>query len=161
LGAAHQSRIVSGLQAGDDIVPWNPIHVAGPDKGTNACPVCTYEARPAVVIFTRDGADLPALGRRLQNLVLQQKKRDLKGFLVVLNSSSEHITQMALDSELTRIDVCYPDPKTASQDLAAYKINPAALDTIMVYRNYKVTANFVNLSPDKFDLVESAVAGLP
>jgi hypothetical protein len=31
----------------------------------------------------------------------------------------------------------------------------------MVYRNYKVTANFVNLSPDKFDLVESAVAGLP
>jgi hypothetical protein len=29
----------TGLKVGDIVPAYNPIHVAGPDKGTNTCPV--------------------------------------------------------------------------------------------------------------------------
>ncbi len=29
----------TGLKVGDPVPAYNPIHVAGPDKGTNTCPV--------------------------------------------------------------------------------------------------------------------------
>lgn len=29
----------TGLKVGDVVPAYNPIHVAGPDKGTNTCPV--------------------------------------------------------------------------------------------------------------------------
>ncbi len=29
----------TGLKVGDGVPAYNPIHVAGPDKGTNTCPV--------------------------------------------------------------------------------------------------------------------------
>lgn len=29
----------TGLKVGDAVPAYNPIHVAGPDKGTNTCPV--------------------------------------------------------------------------------------------------------------------------
>ncbi len=28
----------SGLNVGDAVTPFHPTHIAGPDKGTNACP---------------------------------------------------------------------------------------------------------------------------
>jgi hypothetical protein len=158
--APIQPAIQSGLQKGDDIVPWNPIHVAGPNAGTNACPVCTYEARPAVIIFTHDDKNLPGLATRLQSLVNQQQKRDLKGFVIVLNSTPDRVKQLGADLKISQIGFCYPDPNTEKQDLKDYKINPAAQNTIMIYKNYKVAANFVDLDPADFDQVETAVANL-
>ncbi len=29
----------TGLKVGDEVPAYNPIHVAGPDKGTDTCPV--------------------------------------------------------------------------------------------------------------------------
>jgi hypothetical protein len=156
-----QPTLKSGLQKGDDIVPWNPIHVAGPNQGTNACPVCTYEARPAVVIFTKEGSNLPTLAARLEKLVSQQQKRELKGFVIVLDSTPEHLKQMANDLKIAQIGICYPDPETRQDDLKAYKINPGANNTVMIYKDYKVAANFVNLDPIDFDQVAAAVAQLP
>ena len=151
----------SGLQPGDDIVPWNPIHVAGPNRGTNACPVCTYEARPAVVIFSKGGPNLPALMDRLERLVDQEQQRDLKGFIVALDTPPDPLRQMADDHKVSKIGVCYPDPDWRAEQLKAYKINPAADNTVMVYKNYKVTANFVDLSAADFGKLEAAVASLP
>jgi len=148
------------LQKGDDIESWNPIHVAGPNKGTNACPVCTYLALPAVVIFTKDGPNVPALATKLQNLVIDNSAIKLKGFLVVLDSPPDHLKQMANDLNITQIGVCYPDPVTRDHDLQLYKINPSATSTIMVYKDYKVKANFVDLDAADFDKVAVAVNSL-
>jgi protocatechuate 3,4-dioxygenase, beta subunit len=155
-----QPAVISGLQKGDDIESWNPIHVAGPNKGTNACPVCTYMTLPAVVIFTKDGPNLPALAVRLQDLVNRKKDTQLKGFVVVLDSTPDRLRQMAGDAGITQIGICYPDPVERDHDLQIYKINPQADNTVMVYKNYKVTANFVNLDPADFDRVVAAVNGL-
>jgi hypothetical protein len=81
----------SGLQRGEEVVPWNPIHVAGPNQGTNACPVCTYEGRPVVLIFTKDGPNAADLAGHLEKLVDDQQKRDLKGFVVVLDSTAQRL----------------------------------------------------------------------
>jgi len=152
--------LVSGLQKGDDIESWNPIHVAGPNKGTNACPVCTYLTLPAVVIFTKDGPNVPALATQLQNLVENENAMKLKGFLVVLDSTPDHLKQMSDDLNITQIGVCYPDPATRDHDLQLYKINPAAINTIMVYKDYKVKANFVDLDAADFDKVAAVVNSL-
>jgi protocatechuate 3,4-dioxygenase beta subunit len=160
-GVGADPAMKSGLQVGDDIVPWNPIHVAGPDRGTNACPVCTYEARPAVIVFAKDGPELPLLAARLEQLVAGEKKRDLKGFLVALGGTPDHLKQMADELTIRQIGVCYPDPEFRDSQLKAYKINPAAVDTVMVYKNYKVTNNFVDLNAEDFGPVQDAVSRLP
>jgi hypothetical protein len=148
---ATPPAIQSGLQVGDDIIPWNPIHVAGPNAGTNACPVCTYEARPAIVIFAKRSPDLAALAVRLQDLVNHRRDIDLKGFLIVLDSTPTKLTEFAMQNNLLQIGVCYPDPAEREKDLAEYRINPNAANTVIVYRNYKVIGNFVNLSATDFD----------
>lgn len=150
---ASPPTLRSGLQVGDDIIPWNPIHVAGPNAGTNACPVCTYEARPAIVIFAKRSADLSALAIRLQDLVNHRRDIDLKGFLIVLDSTPTKLTEFAMQNNLLQIGVCYPDPAEREKDLTEYKINPASDNTAIVYRNYKVTGNFVNLQSGDFDKV--------
>jgi protocatechuate 3,4-dioxygenase beta subunit len=155
-----QSSVTSGLQRGEDIHSWNPIHVAGPNKGTNACPVCTYEALPAVVIFTRQGPNAAALSTRLQNLVVQQRQMKLKGFVIVLDSTPDELKQLAGNLNITQIGLCYPDPQTRDRDLQLYKINPAATNTVMIYKNYKITANFVNLDASDFAQVEVAISTL-
>ncbi len=157
-GLASPPVVQSGLQKGEDIIPWNPIHVAGPNAGTNACPVCTYEARPAVVIFTRDGKNAWQLAGRLENLVVEQRPMDLKGFVVVVDSASpEQLKQRAASEHLSHIGICYPDPQTADHDLKEYRINPAALNTVMFYRQYKVAGNWANLDAGDFEQVRSAV----
>jgi len=154
------SAITSGLQPGDDIVPWNPIHVSGPDAGTNACPVCTYGERPAIVIFAQNGPDAGQLAEKLDALVVQQKARQLKGFLIVLGTDPASLKQMASAINAPHIGICYPDPATLAQDLKSYKISPAAKNTVIIYKNYKVSSNFVDLPADRFDEVSEAVSKL-
>jgi len=57
---------------------------------------------------------------------------------------------MAGDLKITQIGICYIDPQTRDHDIELYKINPAAANTVMIYKNFKVTANFVNLDPADF-----------
>lgn len=35
----EQAAPDTGLKVGDAVPAYNPVHVAGPDKGTNTCPV--------------------------------------------------------------------------------------------------------------------------
>jgi hypothetical protein len=64
---------------------------------------------------------------------------------------------MAASARVTKIGLCYPDPRTKDKDLELYKIHPQAQNTILLYRDYKVTANFVNLDARQFKAVEAAV----
>lgn len=157
LVTAAPAELKSGLQKGEEVAAWNPIHVAGPDKGTRACPVCTYLEKPAVVVFTRDGGNAAALAEQLEKLVAANERKNLKGFVVVLDAMPEQLAKMAADKRLTKIGVCYLDPRTRDKDLQLYKIHPQAINTIIVYRDYKVTANFVNLDARRFSAVAAAV----
>lgn len=150
----------SGLQKGDAVEPWNPVHVAGPDQGTCNCPVCTYLGRPAVVVFAKDGPDVTDLVTRLERLVVEHQRNELKGFLAVHDAGGERLKRIAADAKVSRSSLCGMSAKTRDKDLRAYRIDPRAASTIMIYRDYKVVATFVNLSPKDFGQVEAAVKKL-
>jgi protocatechuate 3,4-dioxygenase beta subunit len=159
-GQTARSKVSSGLELGDTVEPWRPIHVAGPDRGTTACPVCTYLDKPAVVVFTKDGENAIEFARRVEALVTAHRDKVLKGFVVVLDSTPERLAKMARRASVSRSALCYPDPSSREADLRAYKINPAATSTILVYKNYAVAARFVDLSAKDFGKVEAAAAKL-
>ena len=55
--------------------------------------------------------------------------------------------------------LCYPDPEHEQVDLREkLKINPRVENTVLVYRRFRVTANFVNVDARDFGGVEAAVA---
>ena len=155
-----RSGVSSGLELGETVEPWRPIHVAGPDRGTTACPVCTYLDKPAVVVFTKDGENAVELARRVEALVTAHRDKGLKGFVVVLDSTPARLAGTARRAGVSRSALCYPDPATKAEDLKAYKINPAATSTILVYKDYTVAARFVDLSAPDFARVEAATAKL-
>jgi len=90
MGAAVASagEVKSGLQPGEEAAAWNPIHVAGPDRGTTKCPICTYLERPMVVIFTKDSTNAAALAARLERLVANHARHELKGFTLVIDGTA-------------------------------------------------------------------------
>jgi hypothetical protein len=68
---------------------------------------------------------------------------------------------MAAEEKIAKAGICYPDPETRDDDLKAYKINSAATNTVLIYKNYKVEANFVNVIANDFDQIAAAVGKLP
>jgi protocatechuate 3,4-dioxygenase beta subunit len=149
--------VPSGLPVGEYVLAWNPIHVAGPDKGTNTCPICTYLERPMVQVFVKDGPQVGALAERVERLVATYEKKEFKGFVIVTDGVPEKLARLGAERKITKSALCYPDPSTKKADLNKYHINPAAQNTIIVYREYKVTAVFVNLNETDFAKVEEAV----
>ncbi len=156
--AASAKPPLSGLAAGESVEPWTPVHVAGPDKGTRTCPVCTYLSRPAIVVFARQGKNTNKLLVEVENLLAKHGKHQLKGFVTVLDSSPEELEQLATSEGVVLTSLCYPDAKTGEKDLAAYKVNPKVENTVIVYKDYEVIATFVDLKGDDAGQLKAAVA---
>jgi hypothetical protein len=151
---------LSGLAEGESVEPWTPVHVAGPDKGTRTCPVCTYLSRPAIVVFARQGANTNKLLAEVENLLAKHGKDKLKGFVTVLDASPEELEQLATSEGIVLTSLCYPDPTTGEKDLAAYKINPKVENTVILYKDYEVVATFVDLNADDAAQLKEGVTKL-
>lgn len=150
----------SGLAVGQSVEPWTPLHVAGPDKGTRTCPVCTYLSRPAIVVFAKQGPNTRQLLVEVENLLARHEKAELKGFVTLLDSTSAELEQLAADEQIVLTSLCLPDAETGEKDLAAYRVNSKVDNTIIVYRDYKVVATFVDLEAKKFGQVREVVEKL-
>jgi protocatechuate 3,4-dioxygenase beta subunit len=149
----------SGLQVGAAVPSFEPVHVAGPDRGTQACPICTYGARPMILVVTRGAAKAAPLATRVEQLVSRGK--ELKGFVVVTGVAPATLRRLAREQGIVRSALCYPQPGQEVKDLhRKLQINPQAESTIIVFRNFRVTANFVNVDPARFDAVSAAVANM-
>lgn len=159
-GPALAGSPASGLQRGEAVEPWNPVHVAGPDRGTTNCPVCTYLERPGVVVFAKDGPEVSSLAARLERLVAGHQEKELKGFLAVLDAGHERLKRIAAEAKVARSGLCGLNPKTRDKELRAYKVNPNAGITIIIYKDYTVVATFVNLPAKDFGKVEEVVNSL-
>jgi protocatechuate 3,4-dioxygenase beta subunit len=152
------ARLSSGLQVGEAVPSWEPIHIAGPDKGTRACPVCTYGARPMILVVTKDGPNTARLAAGVERLVASAEAGELKGFVVVTGSTAARLRALARAQAITRSALCYPDPEHEQVDLRQkLKINPRVENTVLVYRKFRVTANFVNVDARDLAAVKAAV----
>ncbi len=148
----------SGLRIGDLVEPWTPVHVAGPDKGKKACPICTYPEHPAVVIFANDGEATTKLLSEMEGFLAEPEQKELKIFFVIIDADEPRLNEIASAASISRTALCHLTPMSAKKVLADYKVDPSKANTVMVYRNFKVNANFNNLDATDLAKFKNAVA---
>jgi protocatechuate 3,4-dioxygenase beta subunit len=159
-GTVMAAPPISGLPPKESVEPWNPLHVAGPDKGTNTCPVCTYLEKPVVVVFAKDTPNTVALTAKFEALAADKRKSGLRVVVAYLDATPERLAKLAGDLKIADSSLCYLNPKNRANELKSYRINPAVENTIIVYKDYTVTETFVNLPADSFGQVVNAVGKL-
>lgn len=148
----------SGLAVGESVTPFHPMHVSGPDAGTDTCPPCKYGNRPAVQVWANmdDAANLQAIAKNLSGKVASSKN-ELKAFVINLTHCDKCIDgtkSMAAKSKLDNIAFTYLP--SDSEFVKNYKVNTESevKNTVFVYKNKKVVAKFVNLKADEKGLKE-------
>lgn len=149
----------SGLQAGDMVSAFEPSHVTGPDAGTTTCPVCKYGKTPAVQVWVNGDKieNVAKIADALEAAIKMEGSDKLKGFIIFIKPTS--MTEDALKGQLKMVaDKCHLShvaltyvngPK--SDPVGQYKINTSSevMNTVIVYHDMKVNANFVNLKGDE------------
>jgi hypothetical protein len=157
LGAA-----VSGPKPGDAVYPFNPVHVTGADKGTKTCPVCKYGGLPAVQVWVNGDSmeNITKIASSLEAAVKSQGTGKLKVFVVFIRpsnvASEDFAAQLKTAAEKANIEnvaFTYVDSPRAGA-VSTYKINTTdqVKNTVLVYANRKVVANYVNLKGDESGL---------
>jgi protocatechuate 3,4-dioxygenase beta subunit len=158
--AVGRPPVASGLDRGASVEPWNPLHVAGPDRGTNACPVCTYLEKPVVVVFAKDTPNTVALTAKLEAFAAANQKTGLRVVVAVTDAAPDRLARVAADLKVTAASLCELSPRTRANDLKAYRVNPAAENTVIVYKDYTVTDTFVDLPAGDFGRLAAAAEKL-
>lgn len=167
-GPKVAAPLVSGVEIGGRLAPFEPTHVAGPDAGTRTCPVCKYGARPAVQVWlnTEDMKSAASIAQALDRAVAAGSRSDLKGFVVFIRRSrgaedryAAQLREFATKNNLHNVGVTYVDAPS-DQAVRSYRINtdPKVRNTVFVYRDRKVQSKFVNLPATSGGLDELAAA---
>ena len=138
LSTAIAGETLSGLRPGEEVSAWEPIHVAGPHAGTKTCPVCTYLDAPVLLAFARDVDAARQLARPLEDIAAAHRLGKLKVMLIVVDGSDEQLRTLAKDSAIQNVMLVRPDPEKKEKQLKAYKIDPTATNTFMLYQEYIV-----------------------
>lgn len=154
---AGDAKLASGIPAGGRVGPFDVVDVSGPNKGNELCYVCQYSGAPTVMAFV-NGAELAKSGgllTHMQKMVTQNA--GLKAFVVVVGGpeTKPMIEGIAAKHHLS-IPITFLPRGKADAALAQYKINPDARVTVMVNRQNRVLANFVNVGPDQFPAISAA-----
>lgn len=156
---ATGGALKSGLQTGEMVSAFEPSHVTGPDAGTKTCPVCKYGKTPAVQVWVNGDKpeNISKIADALEASIKMEGSDKLKGFIIFIKPKS--MTDDALQGQLkmvadkchlTNVALAYVDgPK--SEFVGQYKINTSSdvKNTVIVYHDMKVNANFVNLKGDE------------
>jgi hypothetical protein len=156
------SGVDSGIRVGDEVTSFNPHHVTGPNKGTDACPPCTYGHKPMVQAWV-NGPDKDAIteiAKTLDAAMAANKSSQLKTFVIVLvdkaqvNETKKTLEDIAEKNALDKVGLAYLEK--SDEAVTDYKVNvaPEVKSTIFVYKDLTVKSKFVNLKTDKEGLGE-------
>ncbi len=166
--AASAGTPQSGVEKGAALPAYHPKHVAGPDRNTDACPVCKYPFNPAIQVWvnTDQEANVAAIAQALDEAVKEHADKKLKAFVVFINPFGDpseaveaRLAKLVEQKGLRNVAVCYlPDAKHPA--VAGYGINTDASvkNTVFVYRARKVESKFVNLAGNAAGLAELKAA---
>lgn len=148
----------SGPKVGGEVYAFEPTHVTGPDMGTDTCPVCKYGSEPAAQVWVNgdDPANLAKITKTLEGAIAKNGLKKFRAFVVVIPNKGEtpntlkaNLSTFASENQLKNVALTfvYGPSKDAIGD---YKINtdPSVKNTVFVYADRTVVANFVNLKGD-------------
>ncbi len=156
------SSVESGLAVGDTVPAFHPKHVAGPHKGTDACPPCTWGARPQVQVWVGydKSENSTKIAKALESAMVKYEDKELKAFMIHMGRCEACTTDMppkleatAKESGLEKVAVAFL-PNAEDPAAKSYKINGSTdvKNTVFVYSKKRVVAKFVNLVADEAGL---------
>lgn len=152
LAAASIAFASSGLRPGEQVTPFHPKHVAGPLAGSDKCFPCTFQSRPQVQVWVNGDAheNVLAIAKALDASMAKHQGKEFKALVVVLtdkanaDSQAEMVKKVAASAGLKHVAVALLDKGNDAVD--AYKIDLKAKNTVIAYRDWKVTGNASNVS---------------
>ena len=148
----------SGRKVGEEVSAFEPYHVTGVDRGTNTCPVCKYGAEPAAQVWVNgdDTKNVATIAKTLEAAIEKNGLKKFRAFMVFLPAKGEseeatkaNLSEIAKENGLSKIALTFIDANSKGA-IEEYHINTAAdvRNTVMVYANRTVVANYVNLKAD-------------
>src|SRR5580700_2566717 len=147
MAVAAFAGVESGLKPGAAPGAFQVVDVTGPHKGQQLCYRCSYGVAPVIAGFVNGDATKAAkLVVDLQKIVDAHKAQGLKSFVVFMSGpeSKDAIQKLAADNK-TSIPLVFLPKGTKEEDIAAYKINPDAKNTVLLWKGMEVKGNFVNV----------------
>jgi hypothetical protein len=113
------------------------------------------------VAFVKDEpAKAASLVARIQKLTEQHKEQKLQSFVVFLSGGTDlkdPIEKLAAEKKIS-IPMTFLPGGTGDAGFGAWKVNPEAKNTILLYNKRVVQNNFVNVDEKGFDEVAKAAA---
>jgi hypothetical protein len=137
---------------------FDVVDVSGPNKGKQLCYRCSYGASPVLAAFVKgDPSKASGLVSHIQKLAGSRKEKGLRTFVVFMGGPElkPAIEKVAADQRIT-IPMTFLPRGASEEDIAAYRINPAADNTILLWRG-SVRSNFVNVEKGSFPAIDKAV----
>lgn len=164
--AAAWAGSKSGPQPGEGVNAFEPTHVTGPDAGTQTCPVCKYGPTPAAQVWVNSDSldNAGKIAETLEKTIAKHGLKHFRAFVVYLNPKglkdagiAEQLRQVATKYKLKNVALTYLS--SAHDDAAKeYAINPSAKNTVLIYSQRKVVANYVDLKADGSGLAKLAAS---
>ncbi|HLP00022.1 MAG TPA: hypothetical protein VK171_15610 [Fimbriimonas sp.] len=158
--AVASAFVTSGLNKGERVSPFHPKHVAGALKGTDTCFPCTYQNRPQVQAWVTDGdhKSVHAFAATLDKAMSKYANKEFKAMVVIVAPEAQSKTIEAaapqLNKEFKHVSISYLSPSNPA--VKAYKINTAAKNTIVSYKNWVVADKLVDVKADEAGLASLA-----
>ncbi len=148
--AARAVEFKSGPQVGELVDAYNVVKAAGAADdgvavGESLCYRCKMGNRPMVMVFARTtDAGLANLVKQLDKLVAENKDKKMGSFVSLLGDKPEDLKSEAKSfvNENKIENVAFVVPEENKDGPSAYKIDPKADVTVLIYRQGKVAANY-------------------
>jgi protocatechuate 3,4-dioxygenase beta subunit len=141
----------SGLQPGETVSAFHPNHISGPDKGTDTCPPCKYGNRPAVQVWVNhESADVMVPVIQHLNKRVAASKNEFKAFVINVASCAgcmDRANDYAKKANSPLVAIANLNADDEAVQAYKFRMNKDVTNTVIVYRNRKVVANFVNFKP--------------
>jgi protocatechuate 3,4-dioxygenase beta subunit len=162
--------IASGIDIGSESPAFSPQHVAGPDKGSHACPMCKYGYHPGVIVFLNtdnDWGNVIAICKRLEKESIKRKAQKFKAYLVYTNPSGLNTAEIEMklaifaDSlSIENMAITYvPSIDDKKSEMNLNRINPKTKTTIIIYNKRTVLDKYIDFvaTEKNFNLLFSSV----
>ena len=164
-------KIESGNPIGSESPAFSPLHVAGPDKGSHACPMCKYGYHPGVMVFLNTDTDwknITTICKRLEEESIQRKSQKFKAYLIYTNPQKlgvkeleRKLSKFAETLSIKNMAITYvPSINDIETEMDLNNINGKTKTTIIVYNKRMVFDKFIDFIPTEknFNLLFNSVA---
>jgi hypothetical protein len=155
------AELKSGLQEGDSLDAFNVEKCAGAvndnvEVGKTLCYRCMLGDKPVVMVWARKSDKaLADLVKQLDKKVSENADQKLSSFVNLIGEDPDKLKadakELATKNKIENIAIVVPEEHANGPE--AYKINPEAEVTVLIYRGGKVAANHA-VAPGKLDKKE-------